>query len=170
MGKIIQVCLDAHYEEFVQKMTGSGDYADVSDVTCEGLRLLEEQEEMFDKAEWTLSPKGCLLVALSDTGIDDSALLEEDESGGKFHSAYLILERRMKAAGYITDENGETKDNSDSEKPAEIFRRTVKGFYPGASEDQISAAWDLFVYHLEFHGHTKNAAPESGRDPGSPAG
>ena len=154
-GKPIEVFLENHDEEFIQRMISSGEYSDVSDVVREALFMLEEEDKWKDEPI-TLSPKGCLGIALEDTSIADDVLFLEDERNKKYDSAYLILEKRMKDAGYITDENGETKDSTDSEKPAVIFSRTIKGFYPKASEEQIAAAWDLFIYHMERHGNLRH--------------
>ena len=66
----------------------------------------------------------------------------------------------MYDAGYITDENGEKKDHKDPDKPQIIFSRTVKGFYPDATEEQISAAWDLFVYRMKKHGYLQKEENE----------
>ena len=156
MEKTIQVCLGTHFEEFVQTMIKTGEYKDVSDVVCEGLQLLEEQEETFANAEFVLSPKGCLDVALSDAGIVEIDFDENNKDTRKFNSAFLILEKRMKDAGYITDDDGETKEKNGSEEPFDIFHRTIKGFYPEVTDNQVSVVWDLFVNNLERCGHTKS--------------
>ena len=150
--KTIEVYLDDHSDEFIRKMIATGDYADDSDVVCEALALLEEEEKISD-IPLTLTPKACLGTALTDTGISDMDLFVEDERNRKFCSAYTILERRMNGAGYITDKNGETHHDSDSEKPIDIFTRTIRGFYPNTSNEQLDAAWDLFVYHMERQGN-----------------
>ena len=77
----------------------------------------------------------------------------DDERNRKFESAYTILERRIDDAGYITDIDGKTKYDENSESPKSIFTRTIKGFYPEATEEQISVVWDLFVYHMERQGN-----------------
>ncbi len=112
------------------------------------------KEEIKDEEEvYSLAPMGCLKSALEDTSIADVDITLEDDRYQKFESAFIILERRMNDAGYITDNDGKIKANKDSEKPVDIFNRTIKGFYPDATEDQISAAWDLFVYQMERHGN-----------------
>lgn len=102
-----------------------------------------KQEERY-----YLTPKACLGIALSNTGISDDNLLFEDWENKKFQSTYIVLEQRMNNAGYITDEDGKTRDNKDADSPEIIFARTIKGFYPKVTEEQIEAAWDLFVYHM----------------------
>lgn len=114
--------------------------------------MLEEEERLSDKP-LALTPKACLEIALTDTGISDVELFVEDERNRKFCSTYTILEHRMSSAGYITDENGETHIATDSEKPLGIFKRTIRGFYPNTSDEQLDAAWDLFVYHMERQGN-----------------
>ena len=101
---------------------------------------------------WRLTPKSCLAIAINETSISDFDMFVDDESNRKFESAYTILERRIDDAGYITDKDGKTKCDEYSEPPEAIFSRTIKGFYPDATDDQISAAWDLFVYHMERQG------------------
>lgn len=98
---------------------------------------------------YCLTPKACLMESLSDTSISDIDLSFNEWESGKFHSTYIVLERRMYEAGYITDEKGETKDHKDSDTPEAIFKRTIKGFYTDATEEQIAAAWDLFVFLME---------------------
>lgn len=150
--KTIEVNLDEHFEEFIKKMIATGEYTDESDVVCEALGLLEEEEDLSD-VPLALTPKACLGTALTDTGISDMEMFVDDERNRKFCSAYTILERRMNGAGYITDKNGETHHDSDSEKPIDIFTRTIRGFYPNTSNEQLDAAWDLFVYHMERQGN-----------------
>ena len=107
-----------------------------------------EEEEIL-----RLTPKSCLAIAISETSISDFDMFVEDERNRKFESAYTILERRIDDAGYITDKDGKTKYDENSEPPKSIFSRTIKGFYPDATEEQISAAWDLFIYHMERQGN-----------------
>ncbi len=102
---------------------------------------------------WRLTPKSCLAIAISETSISDFDMFVEDERNRKFESTYTILERRIDNAGYITDKDGKTKYDENSESPKSIFSRTIKGFYPDTTEEQISAAWDLFVYHMERQGN-----------------
>lgn len=112
------------------------------------------KEEIKDGEEvYSLAPMGCLIFALEDTSIADVDITLKDDRYQKFESAFIILERRMNDAGYITDNDGKTRANKDSEKPVDIFNRTIKGFYPDATDDQICAAWDLFVYNMERHGN-----------------
>ena len=148
MGKSIEIFLDDHNDEFVQGLIDSGEYKNASDVIGEGLFYLEEEVKHMDEP-LTLTPKGCLEVALTDSGISDVDLFVEDEKCRKFNAAYLILERRMKSAGYITDEKGESQDSTNSDKPFEIFSRTIKGFYTSVIDEQLSVAWELFLYHME---------------------
>ena len=108
---------------------------------------------------WRLTPKSCLGIAIKNTEISNVDLFQEDEESRKFESVYAILEKRMYEAGYITDEDGKTKDNADSDKPIVIFTKTIKGFYPKATDEQISAAWDLFVFHMERQGNTRKREP-----------
>ena len=150
--KTIEVNLDDHLEEFVQKMIATGEYADNSDVVCEALTMLEEEEKLSD-APLALTPKACLEIAISDTGISDVDIFLEDANNRKFCSAFTILERRMKNEGYITDENGDTHSTPDSKKPFDIFTKTIRGFYPDTSDDQLEAAWDLFIYNMERQGN-----------------
>ena len=150
--KTIEVNLDDHLEEFVQKMIATGEYADNSDVVCEALTMLEEEEKLSD-APLALTPKACLEIAISDTGISDVDIFVEDAKNRKFCSAFTILERRMKNEGYITDENGDTHNTPDSKKPFDIFTKTIRGFYPDTSDDQLEAAWDLFIYNMERQGN-----------------
>ncbi|MBQ8989987.1 MAG: hypothetical protein IJ067_09875 [Prevotella sp.] len=112
-----------------------------------------DDDLLDDNATWKLTPKACLEIAINDTDISDVNFFLDDEKSRKFESVYAILEKRMNDAGYITDENGETKDNTDSDKPIVIFEKTIRGFYPLATDEQISAAWDLFVYHMERQGN-----------------
>ena len=119
-----------------------------------------DEDLLDDNAVWTLTPKACFGFSLEDTDICDKDVLWADDRNSKFESAYIILEQRMYDAGYITDEHGETKDHKDSDKPQIIFSRTVKGFYPDATEEQISAAWDLFVYRMEKRGYLQKEENE----------
>lgn len=41
----------------------------------------------------------------------------------------------------------------DSKKPYDIFARTIRGFYSNTNDDQLEAAWDLFIYHMERQGN-----------------
>lgn len=100
-----------------------------------------------------MTSKSCLAIAISETSISDFDMFVEDERNRKFESTYTILERRIDDAGYITDKDGKTKYDENSEPPKSIFTRTIKGFYPDAIEEQISAAWDLFIYHMERQGN-----------------
>ena len=104
---------------------------------------------------WRLTPKACLSIALDETSISNGNLFVEDDRHHKFESAYLILEQRMNNAGYITDNDGNTKYTKDTEKPESIFSRTIKGFYLDASDEQIDAAWELFIYHMVRQGNAK---------------
>ena len=152
MSRTIQITLDDHDDEFVRRMVTERGYEDENDVLSTGLCLLEEEEKHADEP-LHLTPKSCFETALTDTGISEKIIREEDWLSGKFFSAYQILERRMQKAGYITDECGDTHYREDSEKPSDIFSRTIKGFYHGALQDQIDAAWDLFIYHMERQGN-----------------
>ena len=40
-----------------------------------------------------------------------------------------------------------------SKMPYDIFARTIRGFYPNTNDDQLEAAWDLFIYHMERQGN-----------------
>ena len=111
--KTIEVNLDDHLEEFVQKMIATGEYTDNSDVVCEALTMLEEEEKLSD-APLALTPKACLEIAITDTGISDVDIFVEDVNNRRFCSAFTILEHRMKNEGYITDENGDTHSTSES--------------------------------------------------------
>lgn len=104
---------------------------------------------------WRLTPKACLSIALDETSITDGNPFIEDDRHRKFESAYIILEQRMNNAGYITDKDGNTKYTKDPEKPEAIFSRTIKEFYPDTSDEQIDAAWELFLYHMARQGNTK---------------
>ena len=69
----------------------------------------------------------------------------------------------MKNEGYITDENGDTHNTPDSKKPFDIFTKAIRGFYPDTSDDQLEAAWDLFIYHMERQGNiAKKEQPANG--------
>ena len=59
----------------------------------------------------------------------------------------------MKSEGYITDENGNTHSTPESKKPFDIFTRTIRGFYPNTNDEQLEAAWELFIYHMERQGN-----------------
>ncbi|MBQ7423873.1 MAG: type II toxin-antitoxin system ParD family antitoxin [Prevotella sp.] len=157
--KTIEVHLDEHWDEFIQKMIGTGEYTDASDVISDGLYYLETEDSLKD-APLKLTPKACLEIALTDTGISDVDIFVDDINNRKFCSAFTILERRMKSEGYITDENGDTHHTNDASKPADIFARSIRGFYPNASNDQLNAAWELFVYHMERQGNTKSNETE----------
>ena len=160
--KTIEVNLNDHLEEFVKKMIATGDYADNSDIVCEALTMLEEEEKQSD-APLALTPKACLEIAISDTGISEVDIFVEDANNRKFCSAFTILERRMKNEGYITDENGDTHNTPDSKKPFDIFTKAIRGFYPDTSDDQLEAAWDLFIYHMERQGNiAKKKQPANG--------
>lgn len=113
---------------------------------------IHDDDSLDENARWQLTPIVCLGFALAETEISVDPF-STGERNSKFESAYTILERRMNDAGYITDENGETKDHTNSEKPVVIFTKTIKGFYPKATDEQISAAWDLFVYHMDKQGN-----------------
>ena len=156
MGKCIEIYLDDHSDEFVQGLIDSGEYKDAIEVIGDGLFYLEEEVKHRDEP-LTLTPKGCLEVALTESGISDVDLFVEDKRSRKFNAAYLILERRMKSAGYITDEKGESQDSTNSDKPFEIFSRTIKGFYTSVIDEQLSVAWELFLYHMEGHGNTSQS-------------
>ena len=156
--KTIKVYLDDHHEELIQKMLATGEYTDSCDVIREALTMLEEEEKISD-APLSLTPKACLEIAITDTGISDLDIFVEDVNNRKFCSAFTILECRMKSEGYITDENVETHSNPNSMKPFDIFTKTIRGFYPNTSEEQLYAAWDLFLYHMERQGNlTKQPA------------
>ena len=115
------------------------------------------KEEIKDGVEvYSLAPMGCLKAALTETSITNVDLVKDDDRYHKLRSAFIILERRMNEAEYITDNDGKTKETIDAEKPADIFFRTIKGFYPDTINDQIMAAWDLFVYYMERHGNIVN--------------
>lgn len=150
--KTIEVNLDDHHEEFVQKMIATGEYTDCSDVINEALTMLEEEEKLSE-VPLALTPKACLEIAITDTGISDVDIFVEDVNNRKFCSAFTILERRMKSEGYITDENGETHSTPESKKPFDIFTKAIRGFYPNTNDDQLEAAWDLFIYHMERQGN-----------------
>lgn len=113
-----------------------------------------------EKERYSLTAKACFAIAISDTRISPTDVFFEDAENHTFQSAYIILERRMNEAGYITDKDGKTKDNKDSEEPKVIFSRTIKGFYPNASDEQIDAAWELFVYHMTRQGDATNRKSE----------
>lgn len=102
---------------------------------------------------WHLTPIVCLSIAFNETSISEVNLFVEDDKYRKFESAYIILEQRMNKAGYITDKDGNTKYTKDPEKPETIFSRTIKGFYPEVTDEQIDAAWELFLYHMERQGN-----------------
>ena len=156
--KTIKVYLDDHHEELIQKMLATGEYTDSCDVIREALTMLEEEEKISD-APLSLTPKACLEIAITDTGISDLDIFVEDVNNRKFCSTFTILECRMKSEGYITDENVETHSNPNSMKPFDIFTKTIRGFYPNTSEEQLDAAWDLFLYHMERQGNlTKQPA------------
>lgn len=153
MGRCLEIYLDDHNNEFVQGLIDSGEYKDISDVIGESLFYLEEEVKHRDE-QLSLTPKGCLEVALTESSISDVDICVEDERCRKFNAAYLILERRMKSAGYISDEKGEPQDSANSDKPFEIFSRTIKGFYTTVIDEQLSVAWELFLYYMERHGNT----------------
>ena len=44
----MNVSVGQEFEEFVQKKVASGDYASVSEVVREGLRLLKEKDHLFE--------------------------------------------------------------------------------------------------------------------------
>ena len=111
---------------------------------------------------WRLTPKSCLLIALNETSISDADLFVEDDRHRKFESAYIILDQRMNNAGYITDKEGKTKYTKDSEQPVVIFSRTMKGFYPDATNEQIDAAWELFLYYMERQENATKMKKEGG--------
>lgn len=150
--KTIEISLDDYLEEFVQTMIATGKYTDHSDVVSEALTMLEEEGKLSD-APLALTPKACLEIALTNTGISDVDIFVEDVNNRKFCSAFTILERRMKSEGYITDENGATLSTPESKKPFDIFSRTIRGFYPNTNDDQLEDAWELFVYHMERQGN-----------------
>lgn len=150
--KTIEISLDNHLLEFVQEMIATGEYTDHSDVISEALTMMEEEEKLSD-VPLALTPKACLEIALTDTGISDVDIFVEDINNRRFCSAFTILERRMKNEGYITDENGDTHHAPDSKKPFDIFIRTIRGFYPNTNDDQLEDAWELFVYHMERQGN-----------------
>ena len=113
-----------------------------------------------EKERYSLTAKACFAIAISDTRISPTDVLFDDVENHAFQSAYIILERRMNDAGYVTDKDGKAKDNKDSEKPEVIFTRTIKGFYPNASDEQIDAAWELFVYHMTRQGNATKRKSE----------
>ena len=115
--------------------------------------IMEKNNENQDKGvKYRLTPKACLGIVLTDTRISPVDLLDDFENR-TFKSAFTIFERRMERAGYITDNDGKTVGSENSEEPDMIFSKTIKGFYPDASEEQISAAWELFVYYLDREEH-----------------
>ena len=89
--KTIEISIDDHLEEFVQTMIATGEYADHSDVISEALTMLEEEEKLSD-APLALTPKACLEIALTDTGISNVDIFVEDINNRKFCSAFTILE------------------------------------------------------------------------------
>lgn len=112
---------------------------------------IHDDDFLDENARWQLTPKTCLGFALAETEISMDPFLM-DERNSKFELVYTILEHRINDAGYITDENGKTKDHTNSDKPEVIFTKTIKGFYPKATDEQISVAWDVFVYHMDRQG------------------
>ena len=68
-------------------MIATGDYADNSNIVCEALTMLEEEEKLSD-APLALTPKACLEIAISDTGICDVDIFVEDANNRKFCSVH----------------------------------------------------------------------------------
>lgn len=122
----------------------------------------KRKEKKTDSSDerWGLTPKTCLAIALTDTKISPTDVFLEDINEHTFRSAYIILEKRMNNAGYITDKEGKTKDEKGTDTPETIFTRTIKGFYPDASEEQILAAWELFVYHMIQQGNVEKKSSD----------
>ena len=66
--KTIEVHLDEHWVEFIQKIIGTGEYTDAGDVISNGLYYLETEDSLKD-VPLKLTPKACLEIALTDSGI-----------------------------------------------------------------------------------------------------
>ena len=115
----------------------------------EGKALIFEDDE----GRFTLSPRGCFASAICDTSIYDG---EGDVFGlsetSKFDSAFKILVKRYEERGWVeSDKNLPPEGTSDDQK--RIFRDTVKGFYPSATDEQADAAFDLFMELMTKHGN-----------------
>ena len=85
--KTIKVYLDDHLEELIQKMLATGEYLDSCDVIREALTMLEEEEKISD-APLSLTPKACLKIAITDTGISDLDIFVEDVNQSSHPSGF----------------------------------------------------------------------------------
>ena len=143
-GQIVEASLDLENDRAFYNGKDI-DWKDVVEVDENG------EEIDYNKEVFTLTPKGCLFCALSDTGIIESPLGDHLDN-----SAYVYLESKFKSNGYITDEEGKTESN-DGEKlsPKEIFMDMVEIFY-GSEKKRADAAWELFVHSMKLHGNTIN--------------
>lgn len=108
-----------------------------------------------DKGRFTLSPRGCFASAIWDTSIstDANGVFGLSETS-KFDSAFTILVKRFKEHGWIEDDDNLPVKGT-KEEQEQIFCDTVKGFYPNATNEQVTAAYDLFKDLIVRHGNTK---------------
>lgn len=104
-----------------------------------------------DEGRFSLSPRGCFASALVDTKIVDENVAELSETND-FDGAFRVLVSRFEKYGLI--DNGEGNKRDSNHNPSKLFKKTVRGFYPNATKDQVNAAFDLFVILMTEHGNT----------------
>ena len=125
---------------------------------------MEEKEEAFDinsgkaiafedsEGRFTLSPRGCFMFALIDTGIiedDDPLKINEDS---KFDMAFNVLVKKYKERGFI--ETDEEIPIGSKEDEICIFKKVIGTYYKDATDSEIEIALDEFTILLQKHGNT----------------
>ena len=107
-----------------------------------------------DEGRFTLTPRGCFATALCHTRIVDTDEFDLNQLAA-FNSLFTVLVERFKRRGWIKYDDEKESDVTETRKDQEeVFVKTVRGFYPNATEEQASAAFDLFFNLLEKHGNT----------------
>ena len=122
---------------------------EIFDINESRALIFEDKEGRF-----TLSPRGCFQSALCGTKItenDDPFKINESDD---FDGAFKVLVKRFKERKWL-DYDEEIKDKGDEKEQEKVFVDTVLGFFPSATKQQATAAFDLFFILLEKHGHTR---------------
>ena len=155
VGDVIKALYRETDDDFVildGPKAGSYTWEEVEEVKENG----EPYEEIPEDARFCLTPKSCFAISLGDSHITcDGFELVDDRN---FENAYMTLEKWFRDNGYITGDDGKTKDVDNPIKPKDLFCKVVRVFYPESTEDQRDVAWELFVYNMDFQGNLK---PES---------
>ena len=104
-----------------------------------------------DDKTYTLSPFGCFIASLTDTGILDDDVFKNSENQ-KARTAFKVLVKVFEDNGFIHYEDGKPVCGTKQDQ-IDLFKKTVGTYFRDATDDMIETAFEQFMLELKEHGN-----------------